>query len=176
MQLLNAPFTKEEIICGIEKLNSNKAPGIDRVLNKFLKTGKEVLSSAITVLFNEILESGKYPEQWSVNILSTIHKGGCKDNLDNYRGISVSSCFGKLYGSLLSNRLEQTINKFELIGPHQVGFLKGHRTADHVFVVKAHFHFVRNSQFASDLRFANACKSNTHSKLVRTNSYCSISQ
>ena len=35
----------------------------------------------------------------------------------------------------MSNRLEQTINKFELIGPHQIGFLKGHRTADHVFVV-----------------------------------------
>ena len=135
MQLLNAPFTKEEIICGIEKLKSNKAPGVDRILNEFLKTGKEVLSGAITMLFNKILESGKYPEQWSVNILSTIHKGGCKDNLDNYRGISVSSCFGKLYGSLLSNRLEQTINKFELIGPHQIGFLKGHRTADHVFVV-----------------------------------------
>ena len=76
-------------------------------------------------------------EQWSVNVLSTIHKGGCKDDLDNYRGISVSSCFGKLYGSLLSCRLEETIAKFELIGPHQIGFLKGHRTADHVFIVNS---------------------------------------
>ena len=47
MQLLNAPFTKEEIICGIEKLKSNKAPGVDRILNEFLKTGKGVLSGAL---------------------------------------------------------------------------------------------------------------------------------
>ncbi len=106
---------------------------MDRILNEFLKAGKNVLSRPISKLFNKILESGTYPKQWSVNILSTVHKGGCKDNLDNYRGISVSSCFGKLYGAMLSNRLEETIIKFELISPHQIGFMKGHRTADHVF-------------------------------------------
>ncbi len=83
----------------------------------------------------KILQAGKYPEQWSVNILTTIHKGGCQEDLDNYRGISVGSCFGKLYGSLLSSRLEETIQKYELLSPHQISLLKGHRTTDHVFVI-----------------------------------------
>ena len=137
MQLLNAPFKEEEVIRGILKLKPGKSPGLDKILNEFLKSGREMLSTVITMLFNKILQSGKYPEQWSVNVLSTIHKGGCKNDLDNYRGISVSSCFGKLYGSLLSCRLEETITKFGLIGPHQIGFLKGHRTADHIFVVNS---------------------------------------
>ena len=62
MQILNAPFNKEEVTRGIKKLKSRKAPGIDKILNEFLKSGREVLSTAITLLFNKILQSGKYPE------------------------------------------------------------------------------------------------------------------
>ena len=72
---------------------------------------------------------------WSFNILSTIYKGGQKDDLDNYRGISVGSCFGKMFGLLLTNRLRNTIAKFGLIGPNQIGFLEENRRSDHVFVV-----------------------------------------
>ncbi len=135
MKHLNSPIKCEEVVNGIKKLKLGKAAGIDLIMNEFLKAGSNVLAKPITKLFNHILSSHSYPEQWSVNILSTIHKGGSKDNLDNYRGISVSSCFAKLYGAVLSSRLEKTISEFDLIGSNQIGFLKGHRTSDHIFVV-----------------------------------------
>ncbi len=135
MKHLNSPIKCEEVVNGIKKLKLGKAAGIDLIMNEFLKAGSNVLAKPITKLFNHILLSHSYPEQWSVNILSTIHKGGSKDNLDNYRGISVSSCFAKLYGAVLSSRLEKTISEFDLIGSNQIGFLKGHRTSDHIFVV-----------------------------------------
>ncbi len=116
-------------------MKTGKASGMDRILNEFLKAGKIILVKPIAKMFNDIWSSGKYPKLWSTNTLSTIHKGGPKDNLDNYRGISVGSCFGKLFGALLSSRMEKTMNEFDLIGPNQIGFLKGHRTSDHVYVV-----------------------------------------
>eukprot|EP00794_Sanderia_malayensis_P001293 gene1293-1428_t len=135
MKYLNSPFQLEEVKNGINKLKSGKAPGIDNVINEFLKVGANTLVKSITKLFNHLLCSQKFPKEWSTNTLSTIHKGGSRENLDNYRGISVGSCFGKLYGSLLSQRLEKTILEYEMIGSNQIGFLKGHRTTDHIFVV-----------------------------------------
>eukprot|EP00794_Sanderia_malayensis_P011381 gene11381-12567_t len=135
MKYLNSPFQLEEVKNGINKLKSGKAPGIDNVINEFLKVGANILVKSITKLFNHLLCSQKFPKEWSTNTLSTIHKGGSRENLDNYRGISVGSCFGKLYGSLLSQRLEKTILEYEMIGSNQIGFLKGHRTTDHIFVV-----------------------------------------
>ena len=41
------------------------------------------------------------------------------DDPDNYRGISVSSCFAKLYSLVLSERLTDAIEKFDLISQEQ---------------------------------------------------------
>ena len=89
----------------------------------------------MTKLFNLIKDSGFYPNSWSVNTLSTIHKGGPKDNLDNFRGISVGSCLSKLFGSILTNRLIKTIQDYHLLAPNQIGFLQDNRASDHVFVI-----------------------------------------
>ena len=132
---LNIPFTEEEILSGAAKLKNGKASGFDSVLNECLRHGRHALSIPIQKLFNLIRQSGCYPNDWTFNILSTIYKGGQKDDLDNYRGISVGSCFGKMFGLLLTNRLRNTIAKFSLIGPNQIGFLEGNRASDHVFVV-----------------------------------------
>ena len=132
---LNSPFSEEEILSGAAKLKNGKASGFDSVLNECLKHGRHALSRPVQKLFNLIRQSGCYPNDWSFNILSTIYKGGQKDDLDNYRGISVGSCFGKMFGLLLTNRLRNTIAKFGLIGPNQIGFLEENRTSDHVFVV-----------------------------------------
>ena len=133
--LLDAPFTEEEVIECASDLKCGKAPGPDRILNEFLKLGHFVLAKPITKLFNLTQKTEMYPNAWSVNILSTIHKGGSTDNLDNFRGISVGSCFSKLLGCVLGKRLEKSISTFQLIERNQIGFLKNSRTSDHIFVV-----------------------------------------
>ena len=54
------------------------------------------------------------------------------DDPDNYKGISVSSSLSKLFSSLLYFRILEANDKFSLISNNQIGFLKAHRTADHV--------------------------------------------
>ena len=37
--------------------------------------------------------------------------------------------------SYITKRLEKTVKKYEMLKENQIGFLKGHRTSDHTFVV-----------------------------------------
>ena len=76
------------------------------------------------VLFGFILKSGVYPDAWRDNIKKPIYKGGGTQDPSNYRGITVSSCFVKLFSRVLFNRLQKYIEDNELIYPEQIGFRK----------------------------------------------------
>ena len=69
-----------------------------------------------------------------VLLLQSINREERNDPAD-YRDICVSSCLGKLFRSILNQRLLEHI--MSLNTPHlhksQIGFLPNNRTADHVF-------------------------------------------
>ena len=54
----------------------------------------------------------------------------------NYRGITVSSCFGKLFNRIRFNRIDKYIEGNELIYPDQIRFRKRCRISDHILTLK----------------------------------------
>jgi hypothetical protein len=101
-----------------------------------LKAGSTSMLPALKKLFNTILSSGIYPTAWSESWVTPIHKGGDHMDPNRYRGISVMSCMGKLFCSILNNRLANFIQKYELGNKYQVGFTKNCRTSDHMLTLK----------------------------------------
>ena len=87
-------------------------------------------------MFNSILDTSIYPSPWQLDILSPLHKAGEKNDPNNFRGISVSSCFGKLFNKMLQKRLEKLSQTKSLISATQGSGKKGSRTADHLMVVR----------------------------------------
>jgi hypothetical protein len=88
------------------------------------------------MLFNMVLHTGKIPQAWSIGYISPIYKGkGSLNDPDNYRGITVLSCFGKLFTSVINDRIYSFLDKNSLLGIEQSGFRKGHSTMDHVFAL-----------------------------------------
>ena len=100
--LLNRTFTIKEVKNAISKLKSGKSPGVDMILNEMLKSSQDTKAEAIAKVFNLIFDSQLYPSLWSKNMLLLSHEGGDLDDPDNYRGISISSCFAKLYSLVLN--------------------------------------------------------------------------
>ena len=101
-----------------------------------LKAGSLVLNPLIQKLFNHVFSSGIYPMQWSSVYLSAVFKSGDPSKTENYRGIAINSCVGKLFNSVLNNRLDKFLVKESVINPCQIGFSKKCRPSDHVFVLK----------------------------------------
>ena len=50
-------------------------------------------------------------------------------------GITLLSCIGKLFTSLLNHRLCLFLEDYGVMGEEQAGFCSGYSTVDHVFVL-----------------------------------------
>ncbi len=88
--------------------------------------------------FNLILDIGIVPEDWILCIIIPIYKnkGGMEDP-DNYRGITLLNCMGKLFTALINKRLHQFLDINNLLGEEQAGFHEGYSTLDHIFVLNS---------------------------------------
>ena len=54
---------------------------------------------------------------------------------DNFRAITLISCLGKLFTSIINSRMTFCANEISLISKNQDGFRKGHSTTDNLFVL-----------------------------------------
>ena len=79
-------------------------PGFDRISKEMLIITDSVIN-ILKELFNQILNAGVFPEQWNYSFIKTIFEGGDKDNPSDYRGISLNSTIGKIFCSILHDRL-----------------------------------------------------------------------
>ena len=121
----------------INNLKLNIACASDLILNEILKPSKTKMLSAFTKLFNMVFATGFVPEQWCQGIISPIYKNkGDKGNPDNYRGITILSCFGKLFTSVLNNRLNKYLENMNIRCQEQTGFRKQYSTNDNIFNLK----------------------------------------
>jgi 23S rRNA maturation mini-RNase III len=55
---------------------------------------------------------------------SNIDKKGEKNKPENYRPITLLSCMGKLFASILNERLNALIDEFDILHENQTGFRK----------------------------------------------------
>ena len=133
---LSDPITAEEFDWALKNLKNNKASSFDRITNEILKISGKICKGAFLHLFNSIGVGCFYPNQWKKDILHPIHKSNEKDDPNNFRGISISSCFGKLFIKILKNRLQSFIDERGLISKYQGSGKASSRTADHLMVIQ----------------------------------------
>jgi hypothetical protein len=135
---LNKEVTPEEILPCFQKLKNNKACSDDHITNEFLKHSSWKMLQVYALLFNVILNTGIVPTSWTVGIIKPIYKNkGDSNDPNNYRGITILSCFGKLFTSFLNARLTSYIEKNDILGKEQAGFRDRHSTVDHLFTLHA---------------------------------------
>jgi hypothetical protein len=90
----------------------------------------------LLVLFNKVLSSGNPPLDWGKAAVAVIFKAGDPTDWANYRLISLLSVVGKLFESVLNQRLASILDKESLLHQAQIGCRgKGYRCQDHAFVL-----------------------------------------
>ncbi len=89
-------------------------------------------------LFNKVLDRGGIPDDCLGGVIVPIYKNvGEVYDANNYRGITLLSCCGKLFYTLLNVRLTDFCEENQIIKEIQAGFRQGYSTVDHVFVIKS---------------------------------------
>ena len=93
----------------------------------FLKRCAQTLVIPLQILYNASLKSGTFPSKWKPSYIIPIFKSGSRNSIENYRGISILSAFGKLFESLVTNFLTAQFSNY--ISPKQHGFMKSRSTS-----------------------------------------------
>ena len=82
----------------------------------------------------------------------------------------VSSCLGKLFCSILNQRLMEHVNSLDILHNSQIGFLPNNRTADHVLTLRTlidkYVHCHQEKVYACFVDFRKAFDSVWHDGLL----------
>jgi hypothetical protein len=132
---LQDPFSLAECQTAVLGMKDEKALGIDRMAIEFLKY---LLFSVVFISFlnlaNFCLQSSQVFSEWKDVIISPIFKKGDDADLNNYRGISLISHFGKLLEKIITIRLTAVAELYGWLPESQNGFRVGRSTSHSIFV------------------------------------------
>ena len=109
-------------------LKSNKSPGFDEISSDVLKYVFDALIRPIKHIFDLSLKIGVFPDKLKIARVTPIFKSGQKEIVNNYRPISVLSCFSKILERIMYNRLYSHLLNSNILYDKQFGFQKEHST------------------------------------------------
>ena len=136
-ELLDGTITLGELDENIKELKSDKSAGLDNVLNEFIVNAPISVRLLIVAIFNNILNLEYFPDCWAKGGIVPIHKSGDKSVANNYRGITLLSCLGKLFTRVMNTRMTKWADRYDKVNESQFGFRKGKGTTDCLFILHA---------------------------------------
>lgn len=118
---LNKAITIEETKRAIYNIKKDSAPGPDKIEYKMVKELPESCHEIIRDMFNNMFINTFIPEDWAKYQVVFIDKPG----KEKVRPISLSSCFGKIFERIITEKINWWAEKNNKIEKSQNGFRKG---------------------------------------------------
>ena len=133
--VLDFEISAEEIELGTYILRNGKSPGYDSISNEMISCLLTVKPDIVRKLFNSILQNPVTIVKWNTSLIFPLHKKGSKVDPNNFRGISLLSCFSKFFLAILNQRLTKFALDNKIFSSGQLGFVKGCRTSDALLIL-----------------------------------------
>ena len=81
-----------------------------------------MIAPSLTEIFTASIRAGVFPFEWKTSRVTPIHKGGAKDDPNNYRPILVISVDAKVFEKIIFDQLYKYLNTNKLLTACQSGF------------------------------------------------------
>ncbi|GAB0183655.1 mitochondrial enolase superfamily member 1 [Grus japonensis] len=107
------------------RLDTPKSMGPDGIHPRVLRELVEVLTKPLSIIYQQSWLTGEVPVDWSLANVTPIYKKGWKEDLGNYRPVSLTSVPGKVIELIILNAITWHIQDNQVIRPSQHGFMKG---------------------------------------------------
>ena len=126
-------ITDEEIISQLREMKKGKAPGDNGIENEAWRLMPKEIGEVLASLIKKIWREGRVPKGWNKGVICPILKKGKKEEVKNYRGVTLMDTAYKIYANILNERLKKEMEK--KLGEGQFGFRKDRGTMDAVYVL-----------------------------------------
>ena len=116
------PTTQLEIEQKIDNLAPKTSCGHDRISNKLLKDLKSSISYPLTIIFNQSISSGHFPNMMKVAETIPLYKGKEWDEVVNYRPIGLLMTISKLLEKIIYTCVYSFLEEHNILYDSQYGF------------------------------------------------------
>ena len=120
--------TQAEIVQAIDKFENKNSFGHDGISNILLKFIKDEIISPLTIIFNQMITTGIFPDSFKKSKIIPLFKKGEPSLLVNYQLISLLPTISKIFERLNHNQMYEYFNDNNLLAEQQYGFCKLHST------------------------------------------------
>ena len=116
------------ILSTINRLKNKSSHGFDNISNILIKKAKHVLVKPLTLLINQTLTTGEFPNELKISKVKPLFKTGDTLQINNYRPISLLPSVSKNYEYFIFDQLLDYMETNELLSLQQFGFRRGYST------------------------------------------------
>ena len=123
-----SPTDSSEVLNIITNMKGQTSYGTDGWSNKMLKSVKEAISGPLAHCINISMKLGIVPHSWKTARVTTIFKGGNREDPASYRGISLLPGVSRVLEKVIIRRMEHHMATNAFWYGNQYGFRRGHST------------------------------------------------
>ena len=109
----------------IRNLKTNKAHGHDGFSIRMIQLSCDSIAKPLHLIFKNCIETSTFPAEWKKGNIIPIHKKGSKQEITNYRPISLLPIFSKIFERIIFNALYNYIHQNNYFNPNHSGFRPG---------------------------------------------------
>ena len=130
-------------------LKVKKSVGLDKISNRILKIAAPIISSHLAFIYNQCICTGIIPDRLKSAKVIPLHKKGPKNELNNFRPISVLSALIKPLEKHINANLMKYFESNALFHPSQSAFRKYHSCQSALLkITETYFKVCNNSTLA----------------------------
>ena len=108
---------------------NNKVTGVHDIPNRVWKDSVDIIVPFLAEIFNCSMLSKMFPDDIKTVKVAAVCISGDRDNLNNYRPITVLPTSARVFEKLIYQQLCQFLDKYKILGKQQYGFRSLHSTA-----------------------------------------------
>ena len=113
----------------LNKLKNDKATGMHNLPDRILKLSKDVIANSLSDIFNAGIDASVFPSDFKMARVAPIFKSDDRDDLNNYRPISVLPTVARVFERLIYEQLYKYFAENKLLSNEQWGFRSIRSTA-----------------------------------------------
>ncbi|CAI5956971.1 unnamed protein product [Closterium sp. NIES-65] len=166
---LAADWTEEEVKKAFGAMAANKSPGKDGLPKELFEAHWDLLGKGFMALAKDFASTAVLSTEVKEAVTILLHKKGDKDQLNNYRPITLLNFTYKVLARVVADRMKKFLCR--VLSPEQYSFLPGRRLTDAVRLVADIIDAARNGNedwFLLLVDFKKAFDSVSRGYLFRT--------
>ena len=134
----------------------NKSPGEDGIIAEFYILFWDVIKNEFLTLIKEVFRENILSKSQYKGVLTLLHKGGERENIRNWRPLTLLNNDYKIVAKNLAERLKPVLPK--IIHSDQKGFVKGRNISDANRLIQDVIEYIDNENEEAILVFLDQQK------------------